>query len=133
MKRIVLLTIAALLMLPAAIAEKVALVGGTMLDGLGGAPVYDSVILIDGETIVDVGTEDSLPVPRGYRVISTEAMTVMPGLWEMHAHLMLNGHSDYAHWDETYIDRFEDEIMPASAVQLLLAGNHHRARSRRTA
>ena len=122
MKRIVLLTIAALLMLPAAIAEKVALVGGTMLDGLGGAPVYDSVILIDGETIVDVGTEDSLPVPRGYRVISTEAMTVMPGLWEMHAHLMLNGHSDYAHWDETYIDRFEDEIMPASAVQLLLAG-----------
>ena len=122
MKRIVLLTIAALLMLPAAIAEKVALVGGTMLDGLGGAPVYDSVILIDGETIVDVGTEDSLPVPRGYRVISTEAMTVMPGLWEMHAHLMLNGHSNYAHWDRTYIDRFEDEIMPASAVQLLLAG-----------
>ena len=103
MKRIVLLTIAALLMLPAAIAEKVALVGGTMLDGLGGAPVYDSVILIDGETIVDVGTEDSLPVPRGYRVISTEAMTVMPGLWEMHAHLMLNGHSNYAHWDLSLI------------------------------
>ena len=122
MKRMVSLAIAALLMLPAATAEKVALVGGTLLDGLGGAPVYDSVILVDGDSIVDVGTEDSLPVPRGYRVISTEAMTVMPGLWEMHAHLMLNGHSNYAHWDRTYLNRLEDEIMPASAVQLLLAG-----------
>ena len=122
MKRMVSLAIAALLMLPAATAEKVALVGGTLLDGLGGAPVYDSVILVDGDSIVDVGTEDSLTVPRGYRVISTEAMTVMPGLWEMHAHLMLNGHSNYAHWDRTYLNRLEDEIMPASAVQLLLAG-----------
>jgi imidazolonepropionase-like amidohydrolase len=122
MKRFTLALLAALFALPVAMAEKVALVGGTMLDGLGGAPVYDSVILVDGERIVDVGTEDSLPVPQGYRVISTEAMTVLPGLWEMHAHLMLNGHSDYAHWDKTYLNRLEDEIMPASAVQLLLAG-----------
>ena len=103
-------------------AEKQALVGGTLLDGLGGAPVYNSVILIEDDKIIDVGTQDSLPVPDGYTIISTEAMTVMPGLWEMHAHLMLNGHSDYAHWDRTYIDRLADEIMPASAVQLLLAG-----------
>ena len=46
----------------------------------------------------------------------------MPGLWEMHAHLMLNGHSDYAHWDKAYAQRLGNEIMPASAVQLLLAG-----------
>ena len=122
MKRFGMLAIAALLSFPSAMAEKVALVGGTMLDGLGGAPVYDSVILVDGESIVDVGTEASLPVPEGYRIISTEAMTVMPGLWEMHAHLMLNGHSNYAHWDRTYLGRLESEIMPASAVQLLLAG-----------
>ena len=122
MKRLTMLAVAALFTLPSAMAEKVALVGGTLLDGLGGAPVYDSVILVDGEDIVNVGTEDSLPVPEGYRVISTEAMTVMPGLWEMHAHLMLNGHSDYDHWHSEYPDRFASEIMPASAVQLLLAG-----------
>ena len=40
----------------------------------------------------------------------------------MHVHLMLNGHSDYAHWDKTYADRLESEIMPSSAYQLLLAG-----------
>jgi imidazolonepropionase-like amidohydrolase len=26
---------------------------------------------------------------------------VLPGLWDMHVHLMLNGHSDYTHWDKT--------------------------------
>ena len=103
-------------------AEKQALVGGTLLDGLGGAPIYNSVILVEDDKIIDVGTQDSLPVPDGYRIISTEAMTVMPGFWEMHAHLMLSGHSNYQHWDRTYIDRLADEIMPASAVQLLLAG-----------
>jgi imidazolonepropionase-like amidohydrolase len=40
----------------------------------------------------------------------------------MHVHLMINGHSDYDHWDREYPDRFDSEIMPASAVQLLLAG-----------
>lgn len=103
-------------------AERKALVGGTLVDGLGGNPIRDSVILVDGDTIEAVGTVGSLAVPDGYEVISTEAMTVMPGLWEMHAHLMLNGHSDYDHWRPAYRDRLDDEIMPASAVQLLLAG-----------
>jgi imidazolonepropionase-like amidohydrolase len=35
---------------------------------------------------------------------------------------MLLGHSDYDHWDKTYPARFESEIMPAAARQLLLAG-----------
>lgn len=103
-------------------AERKALVGGTLIDGLGGPPVADSVILVNGETVEAVGQEGSLAVPAGYEVISTDAMTVMPGLWEMHAHLMITGHSDYTHWQEAYRDRLGDEIMPASAVQLLLAG-----------
>jgi imidazolonepropionase-like amidohydrolase len=35
---------------------------------------------------------------------------------------MLNGHSDYTHWDKTYPAQLEPIIMPASARQLLLAG-----------
>ncbi len=103
-------------------AARKALVGGTLIDGLGGAPIYNSVVLIEDNNIIEIGTVDTLSIPDDYEVISTEAMTVLPGLWEMHAHLMLTGHSDYPHWQETYKDRFEDEIMPASAVQLLLAG-----------
>ncbi|MEE2565571.1 amidohydrolase family protein [Hyphobacterium marinum] len=102
--------------------DRYALVGGTLIDGNGGQPIRNSVILVEGERIVRVGNTDTVEVPDGYEVISTEAMTVLPGLWEMHAHLMLNGHADYDHWHPTYMDRMEDEIMPASAVQLLLAG-----------
>ena len=102
--------------------EKKALVGGRLIDGLLGAPIANSVILIDGDTIEAVGSVDTLPVPDGYEVISTEGMSVLPGLWDMHVHLMINGHADYAKWHAEYPDRFGSEIMPASAEQLLLAG-----------
>ncbi len=99
-----------------------ALVGGTLIDGFGGVPVQNSVILVDNERITAVGQVGSLAVPAGAEVISTEGMSVLPGLWDMHVHLMINGHSDYTHWDKTYLSRFEKEIMPASANQLLRAG-----------
>jgi imidazolonepropionase-like amidohydrolase len=99
-----------------------ALVGGTLIDGYGGRPIRNSVVLVEGERISAVGTVATLPVPRGVEVISTEGMSVLPGLWDMHVHLMLNGHSDYAHWDKTYLPQLERVIMPASAKQLLLAG-----------
>jgi imidazolonepropionase-like amidohydrolase len=99
-----------------------ALVGGTLIDGFGGVPIRNSVVLIDGERITAVGTVGTLTVPPGAEVISTEGMSVLPGLWDMHVHLMINGHADYAHWDKTYPSQFEPVIMPASAKQLLLAG-----------
>jgi hypothetical protein len=49
-------------------------------------------------------------------------MTVMPGLWDMHVHMMINGHSDYPYWDKKYPPLFKNIIMPASAHQLLMAG-----------
>jgi len=104
------------------IAQKKALVGGTLIDGFGGKPIYNSVILIDNDKITAVGHQGNLTVPKGYDIISTEGMSVMPGLWDMHVHLMINGHSDYTHWDTAYIDRFESVIMPSSAHQLLMAG-----------
>ncbi len=42
-----------------------------------------------------VGQVGTLAVPAGAEVISTEGMTVLPGLWDMHVHLMINGHTDY--------------------------------------
>jgi imidazolonepropionase-like amidohydrolase len=107
---------------PALAAETKALVGGTLIDGFGGHPLRNSVVLIEGERIMAIGQVGTLPVPAGAELISTEGMTVLPGLWDMHVHLMINGHSDYAYWDQTYPEQFESVIMPASARQLLLAG-----------
>jgi len=99
-----------------------ALVGGTLIDGFGGVPLRNSVIIIEGEKIIAVGDHNTVEIPEGAEIISTEGMSVLPGLWDMHVHLMINGHSDYAYWDKTYPPLFEKVIMPSSAHQLLMAG-----------
>ncbi len=99
-----------------------ALVGGTLIDGYGSDPIKNSVIIIEGERIKSVGNQDNTPIPPNAEIISTEGMTVLPGLWDMHVHTMINGHADYAYWDKTYPPLFNDVIMPASALQLLMAG-----------
>ena len=99
-----------------------ALVGGTLVDGFGGPPIQNSVVLIAGEKIAAVGRVGQLAVPQGAEVISTEGMTVLPGLWDMHVHTMIVGHADYGHWDKAYFNQFESVIMPAAAKQLLSAG-----------
>lgn len=99
-----------------------ALVGGTLIDGFGGPPIRNSVVLIEGERIKAIGQVGTLAVPKDAEVISTEGMSVLPGLWDMHVHLMIDGHSDYAHWDKVYETRFRKDVMPGSAQQLLMAG-----------
>ena len=99
-----------------------ALVGGRIIDGFGGKPIENGVIVVDGERIVDMGTMAEVDIPAGAEIISTEGMSVLPGLWDMHVHLMIVGHSDYDHWDRTYPPLFRDIIMPAAAKQLLHAG-----------
>ena len=103
-------------------AQVKALVGGTLIDGFGGKPLQNSVIIIEGERIKTVGQVGRIEIPKNAEIISTEGMSVLPGLWDMHVHLMINGHSDYTHWDKTYLKVAKDVIMPSSAHQLLMAG-----------
>jgi imidazolonepropionase-like amidohydrolase len=99
-----------------------ALVGGRLIDGFGGPPLSNSIILIEGEKIKAIGQVGAMEIPKGAEIISTEGMDVLPGLWDMHVHLMINGHSNYTYWDSTYLSSFEKVIMPSSAHQLLMAG-----------
>ena len=66
MKRIPL--ILALLSCNLLLSQKIALVGGTLIDGYGNTPIYDSVILIDDETITDIGTIGNINIPMEYKV-----------------------------------------------------------------
>ena len=100
----------------------IALIGGTLIDGTGAAPVRNSVVLIRDDRIEKVGTVGSLPVPAGYEQISTDGMTVLPGLWDLHVHLMYAGHPNARYWFDTYTPQFERVIMPAAAEQMLMAG-----------
>jgi len=98
-----------------------ALVGGRVLDGYGGPILENATVLVAGERIVAVGPSSQITVPAGVQVVSTQGMTVMPGLCDMHVHLQLLGHGDYKRWDDLYGDA-DEEIMAIAAGQLLRAG-----------
>lgn len=99
-----------------------ALVGGRVLDGFGGPPLEQGVILVQDGRITAVGQLGHLEIPADALRISTEGMTVMPGLIDMHVHMMLLGHGDYRRWNDLYADRMNDLIMPIAAEQLLWSG-----------
>ncbi len=102
--------------------SKFALAGGTLIDGSGAAPLENAILLINNGLIEAVGQMGSLSIPSDYAVISTEGRTMMPGLWDMHVHLLYAGHSNYPYWHQTYTEQFAETIMPATALQLLQAG-----------
>ena len=62
-------TFAFCFMLASAQARPLALVGGRLIDGFGGHPLANSVIIIENERITAVGTVGSvvLPVLLGFR------------------------------------------------------------------
>jgi imidazolonepropionase-like amidohydrolase len=65
---------------------KLALVGGTLVDGTGRAPIADAAVVIDGERIVAAGAQAQVTIPKDATVINTRGKTILPGLWDMHAH-----------------------------------------------
>jgi imidazolonepropionase-like amidohydrolase len=67
-------------------AEKIALVGGTLIDGTGREPIPDSVVVIEKGRIVDAGPKSRVKIPGGAQKIDTRGKTILPGLWDMHAH-----------------------------------------------
>lgn len=98
------------------------LAGGTVVDGYGNTPLANGVVVIEGERIVAVGSVDSVVIPPDAEVISTEGMTVMPGLWDLQVHLARLGHGDEQRWSETYAPIAGRVVMPLAARQLLDAG-----------
>jgi imidazolonepropionase-like amidohydrolase len=67
-------------------AEKIALVGGTLVDGTGREPIPDSVVVIKKGRIVDAGPKSRVKIPGGAQKIDARGKTILPGLWDMHAH-----------------------------------------------
>jgi imidazolonepropionase-like amidohydrolase len=106
----------------AASAESIVLSGGTVIDGYGGPPIANGVVVIEGERILAVGGRGQVLVPEGAQVISTEGMTVLPGLWDLQVRTMRLGHGDAGRWNETYGPLAERVVMPIAARQLLQAG-----------
>ena len=60
--------------------------GGTLIDGRGGRPIEDAVVVVRGDRISAIGRRGQIPVPAGANVIQTSGRTILPGLIDMHLH-----------------------------------------------
>jgi imidazolonepropionase-like amidohydrolase len=72
---------------PAAQAEAVTvLLGGTVIDGNGGAPLPDAVVVIKGNKIIAVGKRSNTKYPKTAKIIDAGGQYVLPGLIDIHIH-----------------------------------------------
>jgi imidazolonepropionase-like amidohydrolase len=63
---------------------------GTLIDGRGGKPEKDAVVLIRGNRITKVGVKGKLKPPPGAESIDCSRYTVMPGMMDLHIHTAMH-------------------------------------------
>jgi len=63
-----------------------AIVGATLIDGTGAAPVPDAAVVIHNGRIVAAGPRTRVKIPKRAHVVDAHGKTILPGLWDMHAH-----------------------------------------------
>ena len=67
-------------------ASTLAIVGATLIDGTGAAPVPDAAVVIHNGRIVAVGPRSKVKIPKHANIVDAHGKTILPGLWDMHAH-----------------------------------------------
>ncbi len=98
-----------------------AISGGFLIDGFGGPPRPNAVVLVEGDKIVAVGEEGKLLVPAGARIVDANGFSVLPGLIDTHVHLDILGHGDYPTWHQLVRENYA-EVMELAAAQLVAHG-----------
>ena len=64
----------------------IVILGATLIDGSGRAPLRDSAVIIRGDSIVAVGRRGQVRIPREARVIDARGLVVAPGFIDAHNH-----------------------------------------------
>ena len=82
---------------PALAQEVIVIRGGTLIDGTGGPPLPNAVVVIRGNRIETVSRNGQASYPAGARVLEADGKFIVPGLMDAHCHyqdwmpeLMLN-------------------------------------------
>jgi imidazolonepropionase-like amidohydrolase len=72
---------------PARPSGPTAIVGARLIDGTGGAPVDDSVVVVDGDRIRAAGPRARIAIPRGVENVDARGKVLLPGLVDVHCHI----------------------------------------------
>jgi imidazolonepropionase-like amidohydrolase len=65
----------------------IAIVGARLIDGTGGAPVDDSVVVIQGDRIRAAGPRARTAIPPGAATVDAHGKVLLPGLVDVHCHI----------------------------------------------
>lgn len=66
-----------------------AIKGGVLIDGNGGKPVKNPVILVDKGRIKSVGPASKVKIPQKATIVDMGKCTLMPGMMDLHIHLCM--------------------------------------------
>lgn len=66
-----------------------AIKGGVLIDGHGGEPVKNPVILVDKGRIKAVGPAGKVKIPQKATIVDMGKCTLMPGMMDLHIHLCM--------------------------------------------
>ena len=66
----------------------IAITGATLIDGSGRPPLVDATIVIDGDRFTRIGPSMKTPPPEGAEVIDGRGRFAIPGLTDMHVHVL---------------------------------------------
>ncbi|WP_428330260.1 amidohydrolase family protein [Mucilaginibacter sp.] len=75
----------------------IAITGGTVIDVVNSVAVPNSVVVIENGLIKKVGKAGEVKIPAGAKIIDAKGKTILPGLWDMHAHF------EQAEWGPAYL------------------------------
>ena len=97
--------------------EKVALMGSRIIDGTGGAPIENGVVVIAGGKVQALGKREAVRIPTDARKVDVTGKTLMPALVDLHMHLgqTINGLDPAA-------DAYTEENLHAQLEHLLAYG-----------
>jgi imidazolonepropionase-like amidohydrolase len=75
----------------------IAITGGRVIDVVNGKEIPDVTVLIKNGVIQSVGPSSAIQIPSDAQLIHAEGKTILPGLWDMHAHF------EQAEWGPAYL------------------------------
>src|SRR4051795_540880 len=81
----------AFIVVSSALAEKISLVGGTVINPADGKLVENAVVVINGDKIESVASRNQSGVPGGSRRIECDKKFVLPGYIDTHVHFFQSG------------------------------------------
>jgi len=83
--------LAALILATVAHAQKLSLVGGTVINPADGKIIENAVLVVDGEKIESVASRREAGVPVGSKWIDCEGKFILPGYMDTHVHFFQSG------------------------------------------